>query len=53
MNRFFFSGLFKNYNIVIDGNSLSAFYSCLSEENKQDAPATHSHMFNIYLKLIV
>ena len=43
---------FNNYKMVRDANSSSAFYSCLSEENKQDATSTHDCMINIYQNLI-
>ena len=38
----------KNYNIVIEVNLPSSFYSYLSEDKNNDTRDTHAEMTNIY-----
>ena len=42
---------FNNENMVRCVISTPATYSYLSEDNKQYAPVTHSHMMNLYQNL--
>ena len=43
---------FNNNKNIIDINSSYSFYSYLSVDSKQNAPDTHSHMNNLYQKII-